>query len=124
MYNCKIIDIVDEETFDIKIGTAIIRGFSFGVQKKVGDVSKVDLGFFDFEIYPCEEQKKSIVKTNKYYSYELYGILDIENAVLKSEIELELDSELLYDYGYLDGNYVRIDVPRIDIDFEPLDTSL
>lgn len=37
---------------------------------------------------------------------------------MKSVINFEIDKEELYNYGYLDGKQVQVDVLRIDLDFE------
>ena len=45
-----------------------------------------------------------------------YGVLDIDNHLLKSAINFNIDREYLFNYGYLDGKFVKIDTVRIDID--------
>jgi len=44
--------------------------------------------------------------------------LDIARGILKSVINFEIDEEELYNYGYLDGKQVKVDVLRIDLDFQ------
>ncbi len=119
MYNCKIIDI-DEEEVTLKIEDIYITGFAnCGVKKEIGEETIVDISLYDdLEITQCGENKFGIERKDKTYKYSLFGTLDIANAVLKSAIDVEMDKEELFDYGYLDGLQVKIDVLRIDFDFK------
>lgn len=66
----------------------------------------------------CSEEKFCIERKDKSFKYILFGILDVEHAMLKSVIDFEIDAEELFDYGYLDGKQVKIEVLRLDFDFE------
>lgn len=117
-YNCTIIDIDDDE-ITIKIGTASITGFcNNGILKQKGDTAEVEISLYDdLEINQCDDHNKDIVRKGNSFSYSLYGILDIDKSILKSEIDIEIDPEELFDYGYLDGKRVKIDTVRIDLAF-------
>lgn len=71
----------------------------------------------DLEISEIDFNKTAMERMGDSFSYSLYGILDVDNSILKSAIDFAIDREELYDYGYLHGKMVRIDVGRIDIDF-------
>jgi|GEM_PF-1344489 len=118
-YNCMIVNIDDEE-ITIKIVDTILIGFSnTGIVYKEGDKTTVDIMLFDdLEICESTTAVSSVAKKGNSLSYSLYGILDINNTILKSEIDFSIDAEELFDYGYLDGKSVRIDVVRIDFDFD------
>ena len=118
IYNCKIIDI-DEEEITLKIGDVCITGFvNRSVNKKIGEEVEVDISLYDdLKITQCNENKFDIERKGKTFKYTLFGILDIDNAVLKSIIDFKIDEAELYDYGYLDGVQVKVDVLRIDFDF-------
>lgn len=117
-YKCTIVDINDEE-ITIKIGNAHITGFSnSGVSKKIGEETMVDILLYDdLEISGSNKCENCIERKGNSFAYSLYGILDIDHSVLKSEIDFEIDVEELFDYGYLDGKKVKIDTIRIDFDF-------
>lgn len=117
-YNCTIIDIDDDE-ITIKIGKTYITGFcNKGILKQEGDITEVDILLYDdLEISQCDDHNKDIVRDDNSFSYSLYGILDIDKSILKSVIDIEIDSEQLFDYGYLDGKSVKIDTVRIDFTF-------
>ena len=66
----------------------------------------------------CSEEKFCIERKDKLLKYILFGILDVEKAMLKSIIDFKIDAEKLCDYGYLDGKQVKIEVLRLDFDFE------
>lgn len=66
----------------------------------------------------CDEKKLSIERKAQTFEYSLFGTLDITKGILKSVINFEIDKEELYNYGYLDGKQVKVDVLRIDFVFE------
>ena len=117
-YKCTILDINDED-ITIKIGNAHITGFSnSGVSKEIGEETMVDILLYDdLEISGSNKCENCIERKGNSFAYSLYGILDIDHSVLKSEIDFEIDVEELFDYGYLDGKKVKIDTIRIDFDF-------
>lgn len=117
-YNCTIID-TDDDEITIKIGTTSITGFcNNGTLKQKGDTAEVEILLYDdLEIKHCDYHNKNIVRKGNSFSYSLYGILDIDKSMLKSEIDIEIDPEELFDYGYLDGKRVKIDTVRIDLAF-------
>ncbi len=117
-YNCTIIDIDDDE-ITIKIGKANITGFcNNGTLKQKGDTAEVEISLYDdLEISQCDSRDKDIERKGNSFSYSLYGILDVDKAILNSVIDIAIDSEELFDYGYLDGQRVKIDTMRIDLDF-------
>ena len=118
-YDCEIINVLEDEV-TVKIGDACITGFvNCGVPKKIGHVVSVEILLYDdLVITQCDEIKISVERKGKTFEYSLFGILDIESGILKSVIDFEIDREELYNYGYLDGKRVKIDVLRIDLDFE------
>ena len=119
LYNCKIINI-EEEEITIKIGEVYITGFTnCSVNKGIGEDAVVDISLYDDLKLPlCEENKCGIERKNNTFCYIIFGTLDICNSVLKSVINFEIDKEELFDYGYLDGKHVKTDVIRLDFDFK------
>lgn len=118
-YNCEIINIVEDEV-TVRIGDACITGFvNCGIIKKIGQEAIVEILLYDdLEITQCDEKKISIERKNQTFEYSLFGTLDIAKGILKSVINFEIDEKELYNYGYLDGKQVKVDVLRIDLDFE------
>ena len=119
LYDCKIINI-EEEEITIKIGNVYITGFTnCSVNKGIGEAAVVDISLYDgLKLSPCEENKCGIERKNNTFCYAIFGTLDVYKSVLKSVINFEIDKEELFDYGYLDGKQVKIDVLRIDFDFK------
>lgn len=117
-YNCTIVNINDEE-ITIKIGNIYIIGFSnSGVSKEIGAETMVDILLYDdLEISESNKRENCIERKGNSFAYSLYGILDIDNSMLKSEIDFEIAPEELFDYGYFDGKKVKIDTIRIDFEF-------
>ena len=117
-YNCTIINSDDEEV-TIKIGDVYITGFAnSGISKKIGEQAMVDILLYDdLEIYESDKAEICIERQENTFAYSLYGVLDIDKSILKSQIDFEIDAGELFDCGYLDGKKVKIDTIRIDLDF-------
>ena len=117
-YNCKIINI-DEEEVTLKIGNVCITGFvNCGLSKEIGEETTVDMILYDdLKVTQCNECECKVERKGETLQYSLFGTLDIANAVLKSIIDFKIDEKELIDYGYLDGLHVKIDVLRIDFEF-------
>lgn len=120
-YNCKIINVVDDDVVTIRIGDTYITGFvNCGIIKEIGQEATVEISLYDdLEITQCDEKKVSIERKNQSFAYSLFGTLDIAKGILKSVINFEIDEEELYNYGYLDGKQVQVDVLRIDFNITP-----
>ena len=118
-YDCRIIN-VDEDEVTVQIGDTTITGFAnCGVDAEIGEEVKVEILLYDdIEIELSEDNKMCFERLGKSFKYSIWGVLDIENAVLKSLIDFEIDQEELYNYGHLDGKYVRMDLLRLDLIFE------
>lgn len=118
-YNCKIVN-VDEDEVTIKIGDVCITGFvNCGTVKEKGQKATVEMLLYDdLEITQCEEKKIAVERKGQTFKYSIFGIMDIAKGCLRSEIDFEIDKEELYNYSYLDGMQVKVDVLRIDFDFE------
>jgi len=118
-YKCEIINI-DEDEVTIRIRDVCITGFvNCGVEKKIGQEAIVEILLYDdLEIMQCDEKKLSIERKAQTFEYSLFGTLDIAKGILKSAINFEIDEEELYNFGYLDGKQVKLDVLRIDFVFE------
>ena len=119
-YICTIVGTDDEEEeITIKIEDTYITGFSnSGIYQKPGHQATVDVILNDdLNIFESNTNEVSIVRVDKSFRYSLYGILDIDNCMLRSAIVFEIDKEELFNYGYLDGKMVRVDVLRINFDF-------
>ncbi len=118
-YECTIRNIVEDEEVTVQIGDIQIIGFvNCGCNNKIGDVCSIDISLYDdLEIDELANEECSVNRKDNSYSYELKGILDIDNHRLKSVIDFDIDEEILMNYGYLDGRYVSINVLRIDLEF-------
>lgn len=118
-YECIIKNIVDDDEVTVQIGDIQIIGFvNSGCNNKIGDVCSIDISLYDdLEINELVDEEYSAIRKDNSYSYELKGILDIDNHRLKSVIDFDIDEEILMDYWYLDGRYVSINVLRIDLEF-------
>ena len=116
-YNC-VIQTADEEEVTIMIGKTKITGFANkGFDYSSGEKVNVEIEFFgDLIIKKNGIQEKKILY-NGAYSYVICGILDVDDGLIKSEINFSIDRYYLYEYGYLDKEYVEIIVPRVDFYF-------
>lgn len=119
-YNCEILSIVDDDEVTVKIGDVQLTGFvNSGVTESIGEETLVDISLYDdLEIFESDSNTVSIMRKGKSFAYSLYGRLNVNKAMLESVINFEIDEDDLFDYGYLDGKKVKIDVKRIDFCFE------
>lgn len=120
-YKC-LIQAIDDETITIQVENTTIIGFTnlpLDFQL-LGEFVEVEIELFgDLKIKKDNVQTKTINSNTPYsYSCTICGILDVENKVVKSEIDFTLDENILYEYGYLDKQYIEIFVPRVDFHFE------
>ena len=120
-YKC-LIQAIDDETITIQVENTTIIGFTnlpLDFQL-LGEFVEVEIELIgDLKIKKDNVQTKTINSNTPYsYSCTICGILDVENKVVKSEIDFTLDENILYEYGYLDKQYIEIIVPRVDFHFE------
>ena len=118
-YECIIRNIVEDEEVTVQIGNVQIVGFvNCGCTNKIGDICSADISLYDdLKIDELVNEEYSVIRKDNTYGYELKGVLDIDKHRLKSEIDFDIDEEILINYGYLDGRYVSINVLRIDLEF-------
>ncbi len=115
----KKIDSIIEEEVTIKINNtelvvfvntcpyAIEEGTSYPVSL---DITVLD----DLEIEVIDECKKGFVRSDDSFVYEIKGLLT-EDGIIDAGVLI--DTELVKDYQYLYGKFVRIKVDRINAEF-------
>lgn len=118
MYKCKIIGIQDDEV-TILINDTEITGFvNRGILFDVGTKTEVVLEFYDkLVIKKSNSDKAYIERMGNSFSYLIVGILNVDEMKIHSIIDFHLDPEDLFDYGFLDGEMVQLEVLRIDFEF-------
>lgn len=117
-YECVIQDVVDDEV-TIKIRDTIIVCYAnCGCEKNVGDICNVTIDIYD-DIQICESNNErfEIIRQGNSLSYYICGVLDVENHMIRSLIDFDIDDNMLMYIGYLDNKYVRVNVVRLDIEF-------
>lgn len=115
---CTIIDAIDDEV-TILINNTDITGFSNkGFLLDIGFETEVEMSFYgNLKISKSNQEKPHIWKKGDSLSYSIIGILNVEKARIESLIDFDLELGDLYDYGFLDGQMVEIEVVRIDLEF-------
>ena len=117
-YNCIIKEynsFIDEEV-TVLIGNITLTGFcNSGIDAPIDSNTMINIELFDCAIWPTEITKSQIKRIDKGFEYNIYGILDIANAKVKSLLDFEIAPEILYDYSYLDGKPVCVNALRLDI---------
>lgn len=71
----------------------------------------------DFVISKIHSGEKAIEQIGDSFSYFIRGTLNIDNGNIDAGILFEVDSEFLFDYGYLHNQNVQIRVDRLSVDF-------
>ncbi len=118
-FNCLIKEIEDDDEVTIQIGDVVITGFvNMGIDIPIDKEIQVDIEFYDdIELEESNVQEKCIISTGT-FSYSIFGLLDVDNGIIKSTLDFEIDNEYLFDYGFLDGKYVELKVGRLDFSFD------
>jgi hypothetical protein len=71
----------------------------------------------EISINKVNYEEKNIKQIDNSFTHSICGILDIDKAIIDAGIELEIDKEFLFDYGYLHEQYVQLLVDRVAIEF-------
>jgi|LSQX01.3.fsa_nt_gb hypothetical protein len=113
---CIIKEIEDDDVLTIQIEDIILTGFfNTGTVFSVGEECMLNIKIYDdVEINESHIKEKTISRIGKSLSYSINGILDIDTSVIHSVLDFDIDKELLFDYAYLHGKYVKISVVRFD----------
>ncbi|SCY39593.1 hypothetical protein [Butyrivibrio sp. INlla14] len=118
MYHNCFIKAVDEEEITIEIdGVELVCFCNVGTTHVAGDKVKCELSLYDdYSVCECDDEECRLERVGKTYSYKIYGILDVDNRIFKSDIDFEIDDDSIYDISYLDGKMFGLLVQRIDIE--------
>ena len=119
-YKCKIVEIKENDEITILIDNLKITGFSNrGISFDVGIEVTVDIELYDELIFAESSAKESYIKrSGNSLSYFIVGFLNVEEMKIDSIIDFSLEPEDLYDYGYLDGKMIEVDILRFNFEFE------
>ncbi|MGD6817985.1 hypothetical protein ACQCVE_13060 [Metabacillus sp. 113a] len=88
----------------------IIQGGQYQVEMELAILD-------DFVISKNGSDEKGIEQIGDSFSYSIRGTLNIDNGTIDAGILFKVDSELLFDYGYLHNQNVQILVDRLSVDF-------
>ncbi|WP_035437900.1 hypothetical protein [Bacillus sp. UNC322MFChir4.1] len=115
----KEIDSCIEEEIVVKIKDIELTGFAniFPYEIKIGGIYPVELSLWfldDFAIDIQDSQEKQITKLGEGFKYELKGLLTSDGMF---DIGIRIEDEILEDYEYLYGKYIKLIVDRINIEF-------
>lgn len=88
----------------------IIQGGQYQVEMELAILD-------DFVISKIDSDEKGIEQIGDSFSYFIRGTLNINNGTIDAGILFEVDSEFLFDYGYLHNQNVQIRVDRLSVDF-------
>lgn len=112
-----------EEEVDISINSTRLKcfmpyGTDFWVEEGKKYYSEIESIIFDkLIIKEIHEPIKNIQCNLNNFSHKVCGVLDIDNGIVHSSIDVYLDKAYLYDYAYLDSRFIEIVIDRFDIEF-------
>ena len=116
-YKAIIEDVVDELYIRVKINDCYLWCFSnIGYDGYIGDEVSCGLELFGDLSFSEVTGKKDISLIDG-ISYSISGLLNINNGVLESLINFDIDEFFLSEFSYLDGRMVCCNVDRINIEF-------
>ncbi|WP_010247301.1 hypothetical protein [Acetivibrio cellulolyticus] len=113
-----------EEEIIINIDGQQLRCFmpyGSSIQLEIGKQYHINLEadiYGELEIKEVGKSVKEIKCINQTFAYYISGILDIDNSKIESTIDIYLEKEFLYDYGFLDDKYVEFKVDRFNVEFD------
>lgn len=108
-----------EEEVTIKIGDITLTGFAnicpYPIEKEKSYPISIGLTILDeFEIVEQQGQEKQFSRIGNTFAYEISGLLT-EQGMLDANILIE--DEIFEDYSYMYGEYIKIKVDRLSIEF-------
>lgn len=122
MYQAKLIELSNfiEEEVTLKINGIKITGFaSICPYKLILNKTyfvNISLTFLDGpEIIELSESKYGLERIDKTYGYILYGQICGDRLDIGSGIKIQDD--LFNEYSYLDGQFIKIKVDRLAVEF-------
>ncbi|CDL86438.1 hypothetical protein [Xenorhabdus cabanillasii] len=120
-YYAKIVSLNEniEEEVTLSFGEYEICCFinDFPASLQVGDTHLVELGFMfldDVRIEPSKNKNMSLKQQGNTFSYEINGYL-VEDKIFLSNLVFQ--DELLYEYSYLENEYIKVYPDRITVSF-------
>lgn len=116
-YNCIVKSIEDDDVLTIQIHDVMLTGFlNTGTIISVEEQCMLFVEIYDdVELTKSQVQEKSISRIGNSLSYYIIGVLDIDESVIHSVLDFNIDKELLFDYAYLHGKYVELKIMRFDL---------
>lgn len=117
-YKCIIID-VQEDVVTILVNNTEITGLSNrGTLLDIGVETEVEISFFDdIKIFESNQKKACMHKKGDSLSYSIIGILNVEKVRIESLVNFNLELGDLFNYSFLDGKMVEVEVVRINLEF-------
>ena len=117
IYECEIKG-VDEEEVIIEIdGIEIVCFCNSGCNYSIGYHTTCELDLFGDLLIEESQEHVFLERKANTYSYNVVGVLDVENKLLRSCIDFSINESAIWDFSYLDNKMVRVMVSRINIDF-------
>lgn len=116
-------DNMDDDIVTVLIDEIVLTCYCYGLNKnevKIGDKWIISLDILDFyenSIKEIERGEKCATPLGKSLSYILKGIYDADNQTIDIGILLDINSDKMYNYSYLDKKNITISILRFDIEF-------
>ncbi|MEC1155451.1 hypothetical protein [Cytobacillus horneckiae] len=123
-YTVKLIELstLIEEKAELEINgqrvVAFINSCPFEINQRGQYLVEMELTIFDdLVISKIDSDEKGIEQIGDSFSYFIRGTLNIDTGNIDAGILFDVDSEFLFDYGYLHNQNVQIRVDRLSVDF-------
>ena len=116
-YECTIKNHNEEEVTVEVGGIEIVCFCNSGCIFSVGDQTTCELTLFDDLLIEATDEQAIIERKPGSYSYNIVGLLDVDNKLLNSIIDFSIDESYIWEAQYWDKKMVKVSVSRIDIGF-------
>ena len=114
--------IIEEEVV-VNVNGQLLRCFMSYLDDIVIEVGNEYYANIEYEIYndlsieEVNEDLKNIQCVNESFSYDIIGKLNVDECKLESTIDIAIDEEDIYEFGYYDNKYIKFRVDRFNIEF-------
>lgn len=116
-------EIVDteDEIVTLKCNGILLKGFSnVGTTVEIGTTILTEIILWgDIHMELASFHQKSLQNLSPGLAYYIWGKLDVENKVISSVLDFEIDDNTLANFSYLDQKDVRLSIERFELSIIP-----
>lgn len=108
---------INDEILTLKLNGIFLEGFlNVGTTSEIGAIISVEIILWgDIDMEPAPVYHPRLEKAGRGLAYYIWGKLDVDNKILSSVLDFEMDDDTLARFSYLDQKSVRLSIERFDL---------